>query len=175
MPIQPFSPPFSQAAVDDLHDRLARTRWIDEIRGSGWQYGFNLDFLKDLCRYWREEFDWNAQVERVSSFHHYRFTYEGIGIHFIHEHGKGKSPLPIIVTHGWPGSFLEMLQLIPMLTDPATFGADAPDSFDVIVPSLPGYGYSDHPTQPGMNVWRIADIWVALMRELARVYRARSI
>lgn len=171
MPIEPFTPPFSQAAIDDLHARLDRTRWIDEIRsdeipGSGWQYGFNLEFLKDLCRYWRNDFDWRAQLERISAFHHYRFMHDGIGIHFIHERGHGKNPLPIIVTHGWPGSFLEMLRLIPMLTNPAAHGGDASDSFDVIVPSLPGYGYSDRPNRPGMNAWRIADIWAALMSEL---------
>ena len=166
MPIEPFSPPFSQGAVDDLRTRLARTRWIDEIPGSRWQYGFNLDFLKDLCRYWREEFEWKAQQEKFASFRHYRYAHEGIRIHFIHERGKGDSPVPIIITHGWPGSFVEMLRLVPMLTGPAAFGGDASDSFDVIVPSLPGYGYSDRPTRSGMNVWRIADIWAALMREL---------
>lgn len=166
MPIEPFSPPFSQAAVDDLRERLARTRWIDEIPGSGWQYGFNLDFLKDVCRYWRDEFDWKAQLEKLASLHHYRYEHDTQRIHFIHERGESENRIPIVLTHGWPGSFLEMLRLIPMLTDPAQFGGDASDSVDVIVPSLPGYGYSDRPTSPGMNVWRIADIWAALMREL---------
>jgi pimeloyl-ACP methyl ester carboxylesterase len=165
MPIQPFSPPCSQAAVDDLRERLARTRWVDQVPNSGWQYGFNLDFLKDLCRYWREQFKWKAQVGRFAAFRHYRFNHDGIGIHFIHERGRGKNPLPIIITHGWPGSFLEILRLIPMLTDPEAYGGNAADSFDVIVPSLPGYGYSDRPTQPGMNAWRTADIWAALMKE----------
>lgn len=166
MPIQPFSPPFSQASLDDLRERLSRTRWVDEIAGSGWQYGFNLEFLKDVCRYWRDEFDWKAQVEALRSFHHYRFTHDGIGIHFIHERGKGNNPIPVVITHGWPGSFLEMLRLIPMLTDPAAFGGETSDSFDVIVPSLPGFGYSDRPMQSGMNVWHIADIWAWMMRAL---------
>jgi pimeloyl-ACP methyl ester carboxylesterase len=166
MPIQPFAPPFSQASLDDLRARLSRTRWVDEISGSGWQYGFSLDFLRDVCRFWRDEFDWNAKVETFRSFPHYRFTHGEIGIHFLRERGKGKHPIPIVVTHGWPGSFLEMLRLVPMLTDPAAFGGDASDSFDVIVPSLPGYGYSDRPNQSGMNVWHIADIWALMMREL---------
>ena len=161
-----FQPPYSEAAVDDLRNRLAGTRWIDEIPNSGWQYGFNLEFLKDLCRYWRDEFDWRAQLDKLSTFHHYRYTQDDLRIHFIHERGRGKSPLPIIVTHGWPGSFLEMLRLIPMLTDPVAFGGDPSDSFDVIVPSLPGFGYSDRPQRPGMNVWRTAEIWAALMQEL---------
>src|SRR5215469_2772833 len=166
MLIEPFSPPFSQAALEDLRDRLPRTRWIDEIPGSAWQYGFNLDSLKDLCRYWRDEFNWKAQLEEFATFHHYLYTHDEIRIHFIHERGKGKNPLPIVVTHGWPGSFLEMLRLIPMLTDPASFRGDASDCFDVIVPSLPGYGYSDRPKQSGMNLWHIADIWAALMSEV---------
>jgi pimeloyl-ACP methyl ester carboxylesterase len=166
MPIQEFSPPFSRVAVDDLRDRLARTRWVDRVHNSGWQYGFNLDFLQDLCHYWQNEFDWKSQLERFAEFRHYRFTLDGIGIHFVHERGKGKNPLPIIITHGWPGSFLEMLRLIPKLSDPAANGGDASDSFDVIVPSLPGYGYSDRPTQTGMKTWHIANIWAALMREL---------
>jgi pimeloyl-ACP methyl ester carboxylesterase len=166
MPIERFSPTFSQAAVDDLRNRLAGTRWIDEMPGSGWQYGFNLEFLKDLCRYWRDEFDWKAQIEKFLSFEHYRYPHDGTRIHFIHERGKGTRPLPLIVTHGWPGSFVEMLGLIPMLADPTAFGGDAADAFDVIVPSLPGFGYSDRPSRPGMNLWRIADTWAALMREL---------
>jgi pimeloyl-ACP methyl ester carboxylesterase len=166
MPIEPFSLPFSQAAVDDLRERLKRTRWIDEIPGTGWQYGFNLEFLQELCSYWRDNFDWKTQVENVSSFHHCRFTHDGVRIHFIHERGHGKNPLPIIVTHGWPGSFLEMLRLISLLTNPSAHGGNASDSFDVVIPSLPGYGYSDRPKRPGVNVWRIADMWVALMREL---------
>jgi pimeloyl-ACP methyl ester carboxylesterase len=168
MPIDLFLPPFSQSAVDDLRERLARTRWIDEIAGTRWQYGFNLDFLKDLCRYWREEFDWKVQLEKFRSFDHYRYTHNGIGIHFIYARGNGKNPLPIIITHGWPGSFLEMLRLIPMLADPAAHGGDSSDSFDVIVPSLPGYGYSDRPTRPGMNLWGVADVWAALMQELGK-------
>jgi pimeloyl-ACP methyl ester carboxylesterase len=165
MPAKAFSPPYSQAAVDELRERLDHTRWIDEIPGCGWQYGFNKVFLQELCRYWRDNFDWKAQVDNISSFQHYRFTQDGIGIHFIHQRSPGKNPLPIIITHGWPGSFLEMLRLIPLLANPAS-GGDAADSFDVVVPSLPGYGYSDRPDKPGMNVWRIADTWAGLMNEL---------
>src|SRR6516162_2502296 len=166
MPIEPFSPPFWQPAVDDLRERLVHTRWIDEIPGSGWQYGFSLEFLKELCRYWGDSFDWKAQVAKISSLRHYRFTHHGMGIHFIHEPSREKNPLPIVVTHGWPGSFLEMVGLIPLLTNPAAYGGDACDSFDVVVPSLPGYGYSDCPSRAGMNMWRIADLWAALMREV---------
>ena len=166
MAITAFSLPFSQAAVDDLRDRLARTRWPDEIPGSGWEYGFNLESLKKICEYWRKDFDWKTQIARMAQFEHFRFTVQDTGVHFIHARGKGPSSLPLVLTHGWPGSFLEMLRILPLLADPAAHGADPADSFDVIVPSLPGFGYSDRPDRPGMNVFRIADLWAELMAEL---------
>jgi pimeloyl-ACP methyl ester carboxylesterase len=166
MALEPFSIPFSQQAVDDLRDRLDRTRWPDEIPGSGAEYGFDLRFLQELCSHWRERFDWKAQVEKLSAFHHYRHVSDGFGIHFIHERGKGPAPIPVIMTHGWPGSFLEMTRIIPLLTDPAANGGDPADSFDVVVPSLPGYGFSDRPICPGMNQFRVAELWAGLMKEL---------
>jgi pimeloyl-ACP methyl ester carboxylesterase len=166
MPITPYAIPFSQAAVDDLRDRLARTRWPDDIPGAAWEYGFNLESLQKICEYWREGFDWKAQIARMAQFEHFRFTVQDVGVHFIHARGNGPAPLPLVLTHGWPGSFLEMLRILPLLTDPAAHGADPADSFDVIVPSLPGFGYSDRPVRPGMNVFRIAALWAALMAEL---------
>lgn len=166
MSIEPFSLPYSASAVEDLRSRLARTRWPDEIPGSGWEYGVNLDFMRQLCGYWKDHFDWKAQVEALSAFHHYRCSLDGVRIHFIHERGKGPASIPLILTHGWPGSFLEMLKVIPLLTDPASHGGDPAVSFDVVVPSLPGFGFSDRPTGRGMNTFRIADLWAALMKEL---------
>jgi len=166
MGIERFSIPYSKSAVEDLRVRLERTRWPDEIPGSGWKHGASLGYMKEICRYWKDHFDWKAQVEKLSALHHYRFTGQGIGIHFIHERGKGSSPIPLIITHGWPGSFLEMLKIIPMLTDPGSQGGDSGDSFDVVVPSLPGFGFSDRPTQSGMNTFRIAELWAGLMKEL---------
>jgi hypothetical protein len=122
--------------------------------------------MKEICQYWKDEFDCKRQIEKVSVFHHYRYKSRGVGIHFIHERGKGPAPIPLILTHGWPGSFLEMVKVIPMLTDPTNCGANSADAFDVIVPSLPGYGFSDRPTESGVNTFRIADIWMELMREL---------
>src|SRR4029077_6914413 len=107
-----------------------------------------------------------AQVEKLSTLHHRRYVSDGIGIHFIHERGKGPAPIPIILTPGWPGSFLEMMRIIPLLTDPASHGADHADSFDVVVPSLPGYGFSDRPTCRGMNLFRTAELWAGMMEEL---------
>jgi pimeloyl-ACP methyl ester carboxylesterase len=166
MSLEPFSIPFSQQAVDDLRARLDGTRWPDAITDSGWEYGFDLRFLQGICAYWRDRFDWKTQVEKLSAFHHRRYVSDGIGIHFIHERGKGPAPIPLILTHGWPGSFLEMMRIIPLLTDPASHGANHADSFDVVVPSLPGYGFSDRPTHRGMNTFRIAELWTRLMTEL---------
>jgi pimeloyl-ACP methyl ester carboxylesterase len=166
MTVQRFDVPYSEAAVEDLRQRLVRTRWPDQIPGSHWDYGVSLDYMKEICQYWKDEFDWKGQIEKMSAFHHYRYTSRGVGIHFIRERGKGPAPIPLILTHGWPGSFLEMLKVIPMLADPASCGADTADAFDVIVPSLPGYGFSDRPTESGVNTFRIADIWMELMMEL---------
>jgi pimeloyl-ACP methyl ester carboxylesterase len=163
---EPFTIPFSQSAVDDLRDRLRRTRWPDEIPGANWEYGVDLKFLQQICEYWSDRFDWKAQVERFSTLQHYRYSSENLRIHFIHERGKGPAPIPLILTHGWPGSFLEMMRIIPLLTDPASYGASSTDAFDVVIPSLPGYGFSDRPTRPGMNVFRIAELWTGLMNEL---------
>ena len=166
MGIEAFTIPFSQPAVDDLRDRLRRTRWPDEIAGSNWEYGADLSFVQQICEYWRDRFDWKAQVERFSAVHHYRYLSEGIGIHFIHEKGKGPAPIPLILTHGWPGSFLEMMRIIPLLTDPASYGGSSSDAFDVVIPSLPGYGFSDRPAAPGVNAFRVAELWTDLMNEL---------
>jgi hypothetical protein len=122
MSVQPFTLPYSEAAVEDLRSRVGRTRWPDEIPGSGWEYGVDLSYMRQLCDYWKDRFDWQAQLKGMSAFHHYRCTVDCVGIHFIHERGKGPVPIPLILTHGWPGSFLEMLKIIPLLTDPASYG-----------------------------------------------------
>jgi pimeloyl-ACP methyl ester carboxylesterase len=166
MPVHPFSLPFSQPAVDDLRERLGRTRWPDEIPGTAWEYGISREFMQDICSYWKDQFDWKAQIDRLSKLHHFRFTSGSWGIHFIHERGQGPNPLPLILTHGWPGSFLEMLEILPLLTDPASHGADPGDAFDVLIPSLPGYGFSSPPTERGVNTFAIADRWAELMSEL---------
>ena len=116
------------------------------------------DFLIDLCHYWVDSFDWKSQLDRFATLNHYGYQATEGRIHFIHAKGKGPSPMPLILTHGWPGSFLEMLKILPLLTDPAAHGRDAADSFDVVIPSLPGFGYSDKPSQPGMNFFRVAEV-----------------
>lgn len=166
MEAQPFKMNVPDAVLADLQERLASTRWPDEIPGSAWDYGSNLDYMKELVDYWRTGFDWRAQERAINAFPQYRATVDGFGIHFIHERGKGPNPIPLIITHGWPSSIAEMLKIIPLLTDPASHGADPADSFDVVVPSAPGFGFSDRPTRRGMHYWRIADLWGELMTEV---------
>jgi pimeloyl-ACP methyl ester carboxylesterase len=166
MEILPFTIQVADTALADLRERLARTRWPDALEGVEWEYGADLAFMKELASYWRTGFDWRAQEAAINAFAHFRATVGGLGIHFIHARGAGPAPLPLIVTHGWPGSFVEMLKILPLLTDPARHGGDPRDSFDIVVPSLPGYGFSDRPTEQGMHPFRIADLWAELMRGL---------
>jgi len=165
MSITPFTIHITPETLTDLQDRLARTRWTDEIAGAGWEYGTNLAYLKDLVGYWQHHFDWRMQERALNAFSHFRAQVDGVGLHFIHERGRGEHPLPLVLLHGWPSSFWQMLTIIPLLTDPARYGGDAADSFDVIVPSLPGYGFSDRPGEKGMGVGRIADLLAKLLTE----------
>ena len=166
MELKPFKVEVPEATLEDLRERLARTRWPDEIPDSSWEYGANLAYIKELVEYWRTRFDWRAQEKAINAFTHVRSKVEGLDIHFIHERGKGPNPMPLIITHGWPSSFFEMLNIIPLLTDPAGHGADPADSFDVVAPSMPGYGFSEPPKQPGMSPMRVADLWASLMTEV---------
>ena len=166
MTIHPFSENIPQATLDDLRERLARTRWPDEVEGAGWDYGTNLAYLKELVAYWQHDYDWRAQEARLNQFAQYKTDMNGRLIHFIHERGKGPHPLPLILTHGWPDSFYRMHKIIPMLTDPESFGGNAADSFDVIVPSIPGFGFSDSVRKPGWTVKQTAELWASLMRDV---------
>jgi pimeloyl-ACP methyl ester carboxylesterase len=166
MDIQPFTIHVPEAELADLQTRLGHTRWPDEIAGADWEYGTSLAYLQDLVRYWQTQFDWRAQERAINAFAHFRATVGGLGIHFIHQRGNGPAPLPLIITHGWPGSFVEMLKILPLLSDPARYGGDARDAFNVVIPSLPGYGFSDRPSERGMNPFRTADLWVELMAGL---------
>ncbi|MDE0823191.1 MAG: epoxide hydrolase [Dehalococcoidia bacterium] len=165
MAVEPFKIDVSDSVLDDLRARLERTRWPDELPGTGWDYGSNLDYIKELVEYWRTKFDWRAQEKLINSFSHFKTEVDGLGIHFIHEKGKGPNPMPLIVTHGWPGTFFEMHKIIPFLSDPANHGGNPADSFDVIVPSMPGYGFSDPTTERGLDVLSVGDLWAKLMLE----------
>jgi len=146
MPKDSFRIAIPQPILDDLHDRLFRTRFPDEVEGAGWDYGTNLAYLRELVDYWLHTYDWRAREAELNRFHHYIADIDGNEIRFIHERAKGPDPMPLILFHGWPDSICRYLKLIPMLTDPARFGGDPADSFDVVVPSLigdPGMSRSD--------------------------------
>ena len=159
MEIKPFEMHVAEDVLDDLGHRLSNTRWPDEIPDTGWDYGSNLKYMMELVEYWRTDFNWRAQEKLINSFDHFMVDVEGQAIHFIHERGTGPNPMPLILTHGWPGSFFEMHKIIPLLADPASHGGDPKDSFDVVAPSLPGYGFSGRPTRRGVQIQRVADYW----------------
>ncbi len=163
MVIQPFTIDIPQAVLDDLSDRLARTRWPDEVDGASWDYGSDRTYMRALVDHWRTRFDWRAQETALNGFAQFRADVDGVGLHFIHERGRGPAPLPLLLTHGWPDSFIRMRKIIPLLTDPGRHGGDPADAFDVVAPSMPGYGFSDRPTKPGVARDRIADLFAALM------------
>ena len=163
MEVRPFTIHVPDDVLDNLRQRLSHTRFPDEIPASGWDYGSNLDYLKDLVHYWHTDFDWRAQEEKLNRLHHYKTPVDGLHIHFIHERGIGPNPMPLIMTHGWPSCFFEMTKILPLLTDPGHHGGDPADAFDMVVPSLPGFGFSDHPTERGMDVQRVAGLWNTLM------------
>jgi pimeloyl-ACP methyl ester carboxylesterase len=165
-PITPFSVHIEEPALADLRRRLAATRWPDELAGEPWSYGADMRSLRRITDYWRDGFDWRAAESGINRLAQFRTDIMGCGIHFIHQRGVGPAPMPIIISHGWPGSFVEMLDLVPQLADPAQHGGDAADAFDVVVPSLPGYGFSDRPTSPGMTPLAMADIFATLMARL---------
>jgi pimeloyl-ACP methyl ester carboxylesterase len=165
MSAAPFTIAIPQATLNDLRDRIARTRWPDEVADAGWDYGTNRAYLRQLMDYWQREFDWRAQEARLNAFPQFRATVAGVGIHFIHARGTGPAPLPLLMLHGWPSSFVQMLKIIPLLADPSAHGGDPADSFDVIAASLPGYGFSDRPTARGMSVAKMADLFHTLLTE----------
>jgi pimeloyl-ACP methyl ester carboxylesterase len=147
----------------DLRQRIAGTRWPDEVEDAGWDYGTNLGFLRDLLAYWADGFDWRAQEERLNAWTHFRAEVDGLAVHFLHERGSGPRPLPIVVSHGWPSTFVENLELVPRLAHPERYGGDAADAFDVVAPSLPGFGFSARPRRRGTTKTRIAALWAELM------------
>ena len=165
MEVRPFEIAVDQSVLDDLQVRLTHTRWPDEIPGAEWDYGSNLDYIKELVDYWRTEFDWRAQEKKLNAFHHFKSEVEGLDIHFIHERGRGPNPIALVITHGWPSTFFEMTKIIPLLADPGSHGADPADSFDVVAPSLPGFGFSQATSERGMQVQKVADLWARLMTE----------
>lgn len=162
----PFTLHVPDADIEDLRRRLASTRYPDAPPDAGWKYGCNLEWLRGLVDYWRGDFDWRAQEARLNAFPQFKVPIAGIDLHYLRVEGKGPSPMPLLLSHGWPGSVFEFLDLIPRLTDPARFGGDERDAFTVVVPSLPGYGLSFEPMQPRFSIEQIADCFAELMTDV---------
>jgi pimeloyl-ACP methyl ester carboxylesterase len=164
--VEPFTIEVPQPDLDDLRDRLARTRFTAPTPGDPWAAGIPPAYLRELVDYWATTYDWRAQERRLNGLPQFRVDLDGQSVHFVHVAGKreqGAPPLPLILTHGWPSAFIEFQELIPLLTDPAAHGADPADAFDVVVPSLPGHLFSDLPPDGPVTRPRIADAWVRLM------------
>ena len=163
--VEPFRVEVSDEVLRDLRERLDRTRFPDEVPNTGWEYGANLAYVKELIEYWRARYDWRRHEAEINRFAHFKTNIDDLDIHFIHEKGRGPNPKPLLLSHGWPGSVYEFMQVIPMLTDPGAHGGDPNQSFTVVAPSLPGYGFSGHPRTRAMNIQAIAEIFHKLMTD----------
>jgi pimeloyl-ACP methyl ester carboxylesterase len=164
--VRPFTVSIPQSEIDDLKQRLARTRWPDPETVGDWSQGVRVQNASSLIDYWERGYDFRRFEAELNRFPQFLTEIDGLDIHFIHVRSKNPHAMPLVLTHGWPGSILEFLKLIGPLTDPVSFGGDAADSFDVVVPSLPGFGFSQKPTRTGWTVSRIASAWVELMKRL---------
>jgi len=164
--IERFEIRVDDAVLDDLRERLARTRFPDQIAGTGWEYGIPVDYVRELVDYWRDRYDWRAQEARLNQFAHFRTRIDGQSIHLIHARSPHPDAFPLLLLHGWPGSVVEFLDLIPRLTHPESHGGSEADAFHVIAPSLPGYGFSEPTRAPGWDFARIARAFVELMARL---------
>jgi epoxide hydrolase len=164
--IRPFRIEVSDAELEDLRERLARTRWPDELPGVGWTYGVTLDSVKNVAEYWRTSFDWRKQEAVLNGFPQFTTTIDGTNVHFLHVRSEEPNALPLILTHGWPGSVAEFLDVIGPLTDPVSHGSDPADAFDLVIPSIPGYGFSGPTRETGWDSARVAKAWDTLMKRL---------
>ena len=164
--VRPFRIETPEADLVDLHERLARTRWPEAETVDDWSQGIPLTYTRALCDYWDAGYDWRATEERLNALPQFVTEIDGLDIHFVHVRSPHPGALPIVLTHGWPGSFIEFEKAIGPLVDPLAYGGDAADAFDVVCPSLPGYGFSAKPTKPGWSVERIARAWATLMERL---------
>jgi epoxide hydrolase len=166
MDIKPFTIDIPQADLDDLRERLARTRWPDELPNVGWSRGVPVSYLKELAEYWGNTYDWRVYEARINQFPQFTTEIDGAHIHFLHVRSPEPDALPLILTHGWPGSIVEFLDVIGPLTDPRTHGGDPADAFDVVIPAIPGYGFSGPTHDTGWTSARVAKAWAELMRRL---------
>ena len=167
--IIPFQIDIPETNLDDLRRRLRQTRWPEAETVDDWSQGVPLAYLRDLCDYWQENYNWRACEASLNRFPQFRTTIDGLDIHFVHVRSPHESAVPLVMTHGWPGSVVEFHKVIGPLTDPVAHGGDAADAFHLVCPSLPGYGFSGKPAAPGWGVARIADAWDELMTRLGYV------
>jgi pimeloyl-ACP methyl ester carboxylesterase len=163
---EPFTIAVPDAVLADLRERLGRTRWPDQLPGTGWDYGTDTAYLKELVAYWQNGFDWRAEETRLNRFHHYRASIDGIKIHFIHERSSDPNAKALLLLHGWPSSFVQMLDIVPLLTEPARHGLPGAPSFHVVVASLPGFGFSDPPARTGVGFATSAELMAKLMHDV---------
>jgi pimeloyl-ACP methyl ester carboxylesterase len=166
MRIHPFTVDIAQAVLDDLSDRLARTRWPNELPGVGWSRGVPLGYLKELAEYWRTTYDWRKHEAKLNAYPQFSTEIDGQTIHFLHVRSPEPDALALILTHGWPGSVVEFLKIIGPLTDPRAHGGDAADAFELVIPSLPGFGFSGPTRESGWTTERTARVWAELMSRL---------
>lgn len=164
--VEPFKIAVDDAVLGDLKDRLGRTRWPDQIDGTGWEYGVPVATMRDLVEHWRTRYDWRAHEKQLNQFPQFVTRIDGLDIHFLHVRSKEKNALPLVIVHGWPGSFVEFAKIIGPLTDPVAHGGKAEDAFHVVCPSLPGFGFSSKPTERGWNSQRMAEVMAKLMARL---------
>ncbi len=164
--VTPFTLAIPQSDLDDLKARLAATRWPDPETVDDWTQGSPLAKVQGLCAYWRDGYDWRRAEARLNALGQYKTQIDGLDIHFLHVRSRHPNAMPLLITHGWPGSVMEFMKVIGPLTDPTAHGGDAADAFHVIAPSLPGYGFSAKPTTTGWGVPKIAMTWIALMERL---------
>jgi pimeloyl-ACP methyl ester carboxylesterase len=160
--IKPFKIDIAEGVLRDLRRRLKQTKWPRSVPGQGWEAGTDVTYLRELIDYWLEDYDWRKQERVLNRFAHFKAELDGIGVHFIHERGRGPNPFPLLLTHGYPDSFYRFAKLIPLLTDPAAHGGRAEDAFDVVVPDLPGYGFSDPSPRTG-TLFHVHELWARLM------------
>jgi pimeloyl-ACP methyl ester carboxylesterase len=166
MHIQPFTINIPQASLDDLHDRLARTRWPSELPDVGWSRGVGRSYLQELATYWRTRYDWRTHEAHLNQFPQFTTEIGGQNIHFLHIRSPEPNALPLILTHGWPGSIVEFLRVIGPLSDPRSHGSDPVDAFHLVIPSIPGFGFSGPTQETGWTTRRVAQAWAELMRRL---------
>jgi epoxide hydrolase len=162
----PFAVTFAAEDIDELRQRLTRTRWPEKETVSNWSQGLPLAFAQELASHWRDGYDFEAATQRMNTWPQFKTRIDGTEIHFVHARSPHTAAMPLIITHGWPGTFVEFLDVIGPLTDPLAHGGDAADEFHVVCPSLPGFGFSERPSTRGRGIPRIADAWSVLMRSL---------